>query len=337
MGRYVANRLLQLPLLLLVVSALVFVVLRLGPGSPVDLATEAARDPREIERIRHEWGLDRPIYVQYADYVLGVLHGDFGRSFFGNSPVASVVAERFPATLELAVLGMILGGLFGISLGVLSAVWERSPIDFLARILALVGISLPTFWIGLMLISLLAVNLQWLPVGGRFDSRTELPTLTRFYLIDALISGRFDVFVDLLKHIIMPATVLGLFVAGFIARLIRAMVLEALRQDYTRTARAKGLGEWLVVTRHALRNALLPVTTVMGLQFGNLLGGAAVTETVFSWPGLGKLMVDAINVHDFPQVQASILLLATTYVVVNLIVDLLYAVIDPRIRYTHAT
>jgi ABC-type dipeptide/oligopeptide/nickel transport system permease component len=331
--KYIANRLLQLPLLLLVVSALVFVILRLGPGSPVDLATEAARDPREIERIRREWGLDRPIYVQYLDYVGGVLRGDFGRSFFGNTPVSSVIAERFPATLELAIVGMILGGMVGIGLGVLAAIKEDSVFDTLARVLALTGISLPTFWLGLMFIGLFAVTLDWLPVGGRFDARAEFDKITGFYVLDGLLRGDLKATGTALRHMLMPATVLGLFIAGFIARMVRAMVLEALRQDYVRTARAKGLSERVVVIRHGLRNALLPTVTIMGLQFGNLLGGAAVTETVFSWPGLGKLMVDAINLHDFPQVQASILLLATTYVLVNLIVDILYGIIDPRIRY----
>lgn len=328
-----ATRLVQLPVLLLVVSALVFVVLRLGPGSPVDLATEAARDPSEIERIRHEWGLDRPIPVQYADYILGVLHGDFGRSFFGNTPVATVIGERFPATLELAVAGMVLGTLFGISLGILSAVRQNSVVDAVARVLALVGMSLPTFWLGLMLIGLFAVRLEWLPVGGRFDARAEFQPVTGFYLFDALISANFAAAGTILRHLLLPAAVLGLFIAGFIARMVRATILDALRDDYIRTARAKGLGERAVVLRHALRNALLPAVAILGLQFGNLLGGAAVTETVFSWPGLGKLMVDAVNLHDFPQLQASVLLLATTYVVVNLLVDVLYAVVDPRIRY----
>lgn len=337
MGRYIVKRLLQLPLLLVVVSAFVFLILRLGPGSPVDLATETARDPKEIERIRHEWGLDRPIYVQYADYMYGVLRGDFGRSFFGNDPVSRVVAERLPATLELAILGFFLGAILGTSLGIVSAVRENTIIDTLARAFALTGISMPTFWLGLMFIGLFAVNLGWLPVGGRFDARAEFDTLTGFYLLDGLLMRDFAVTWTALKHMIMPASVLGLFTAGFIARMVRAMVLEELRQDYIRTARAKGLRERIVIVRHSLRNALLPIVTITGLQFGNLLGGAAVTETVFSWPGLGKLMVDAINVHDFPQVQASILMLATTYAVVNLIVDVAYAVIDPRIRYGHAS
>ena len=333
MGRYVVTRLLQLPVLLLVVSALVFVILRLGPGSPVDLATESSRDPAQIERIRHEWGLDQPIYVQYAQYLFRMLQGDFGRSFFGNTPVSGVIVERFPATLELAFLGMILGGLFGISMGIIAGVKENTVVDTLARTLALAGISLPTFWLGLMFIGLFAVKLAWLPVAGRFDARLSLRTVTHFYVLDGLLTGNLEATFAALKHMVMPATVLGLFIAGFIARITRATVLESMRQEYVRTARAKGLRERIVVVRHGLRNALLPIVTIMGLQFGNLLGGAAVTETVFSYPGLGKLMVDAIYVHEFPQVQASVLLLAMTYVTVNLIVDVLYVFIDPRIRY----
>ena len=333
MGRYVGTRLLQLPVLLLVVSALVFVILRLGPGSPVDLATESSRDPEQIQRIRHEWGLDQPLYIQYARYVGGVLRGDFGRSFFSNTPVAGVIIERFPATLELAFLSMILGGLFGLGMGIVAGVKENTFWDVLARMLALTGISLPTFWIGLMGIGLFAVKLAWLPAGGRFDARLPLQTVTHFYVLDGILTGNLRATLTAVRHLVMPAAVLGLFIAGFIARITRAAVLDAMRQEYVRTARAKGLRERAVVVRHAVRNALLPIVTIMGLQFGNLLGGAAVTETVFAYPGLGKLMVDAIYVHDFPQVQASVLLLAMTYVVVNLIVDILYAFIDPRIRY----
>jgi peptide/nickel transport system permease protein len=334
-GRYIGTRLLQLPVLLLVVSALVFVILRLGPGSPVDLATESSRDPEQIQRIRHEWGLDQPLYVQYARYLGGLLRGDFGRSFFSNTPVAGVIVERFPATLELAFLSMILGGLFGLGLGIVAGVKERTPVDVLARILALTGISLPTFWLGLMGIGLFAVKLAWLPAGGRFDARLPLQTVTHFYVLDGVLTGNLQASLAAVKHLVMPATVLGLFIAGFIARITRAAVLDAMRQEYVRTARAKGLRERAVVIRHAFRNALLPIVTIMGLQFGNLLGGAAVTETVFAYPGLGKLMVDAIYVHDFPQIQASVLLLAMTYVVVNLIVDVLYVVIDPRVGYVH--
>jgi peptide/nickel transport system permease protein len=333
---YVLKRLLQLPLLLVVVSAVIFFILRLGP-SPVDMATEAVRDPKEVERIRQVWGLDRPIHVQYVDYVVRVVRGDFGRSFLGNVPVSRVVAERYPATLELAVVGMTLGALIGVPLGVLSAVRANTLVDTLARAFALTWISLPAFWVGLMLVALLSVRLGWLPVGGRFNPRTPIDTVTGFYVLDGLVARDWEVVRTALRHMAMPATVLGLTIAGFIARITRATVLEGLREDYVRTARAKGLRERTVVIGHGLRNALLPIVTLMGLQFGTLLGGAAVTETVFAWPGLGKLMVDAIYVRDFPQIQASVLLLAVTYVVVNLIVDLLYVFIDPRIRYGHGT
>lgn len=336
MAMYVLKRLLQLPLLLVVVSAVIFFILRLGP-SPVDMATEAVRDPKEVERIRQVWGLDRPIHVQYVEYVVRVVQGDFGRSFLGNVPVSRVVAERYPATLELAVVGMTLGALIGVPLGVLSAVRANTLVDTLARAFALTWISLPAFWVGLMLIALLSVRLGWLPVGGRFNPRTPIDTVTGFYVIDGLVARDWEVVRTALRHMAMPATVLGLAIAGFIARITRATVLEGLREDYVRTARAKGLRERTVVIGHSLRNALLPIVTLMGLQFGTLLGGAAVTETVFAWPGLGKLMVDAVYVRDFPQIQASVLLLAVTYVVVNLIVDLLYLFIDPRIRYERGT
>jgi peptide/nickel transport system permease protein len=232
---------------------------------------------------------------------------------------------------------MTLGALIGVPLGVLSAVRANTLVDTLARAFALTWISLPAFWVGLMLIALLSVRLGWLPVGGRFNPRTPIDTVTGFYVIDGLVARDWEVVRTALRHMAMPATVLGLAIAGFIARITRATVLEGLREDYVRTARAKGLRERTVVIGHGLRNALLPIVTLMGLQFGTLLGGAAVTETVFAWPGLGKLMVDAVYVRDFPQIQASVLLLAVTYVVVNLIVDLLYVFIDPRIRYGRGT
>ncbi len=305
MTRYIANRLLQLPFLLLVVSALVFVVLRLGPGSPVDLATEAARDPREIERIRHEWGLDRPIAVQYVDYIGGVLRGDFGRSFFGNSPVSSVIAERFPATLELAVAGLILGGLIGIGLGVLAAVKENSPLDTVSRALALTGISLPTFWLGLMLIFFFSFTLGWFPATGQGG----------------------------VERLILPAFALGLRAAATIARLTRSAMLEVLDRDYIRTAHAKGLAERTVLAGHGLKNAAIPIVTIVGLQFGHLLSGTVVIEQIFGLPGMGWTFVNGIYQRDYPTVQGAVLMLALTFVVVNLLVDLAYAYLDPRIRY----
>jgi peptide/nickel transport system permease protein len=265
--------------------------------------------------------------------LMSAVQGDFGRSFLSNAPISKAVGERYPATLELAIVGMVIGGVIGISLGILSAVKADRPLDTLARAAALISISIPSFWLGLMFIGLFAVQLGWLPVGGRFNVRVPVDVVTGFYLFDTLISGDLSAFRVAVEHLVMPATVLGMAIAGFIARITRATVLEGLRQDYVRTARAKGLLERTVVVRHGLRNALLPIVTLLGLQFGTLLGGAAVTETVFSWPGLGKQMVDALYVRDFPQVQASVLLIAATYVVMNLLVDVLYVFIDPRIRY----
>jgi len=325
------GRLIQLPIILAAVSTVVFFSLRLTPGDPVSLATENVRDPAEIERIRHEWGLDQPLVVQYFRYVAGVAHGDFGHSFVGNRPVSEVVQERFPATLELTLCAMFVGCTFGIALGVASAVWRNSPADLLARALALFGISTPSFWLGLMLISVFSVQLAWLPVQGRFDARSPFEAITGLYLVDAVLHGDVGLLVRVLSYLALPATVLGLFISGVIARITRASVLDALDQPYVVVARAKGLQDRVVVVRHGLRNALLPIVTLAGLQFGNLLGGAAITETVFAWPGLGRMLADAIFVKDYPQVQASVLLIAAMYVVVNTGVDLLYGAIDPRI------
>ena len=331
MTGYIVRRLLKLPAVLLVVSSVVFFALRLAPGDPVGMATENVRNPEEIERIRRAWGLDQPLPVQYVQYVAGVAHGDFGHSFVGNRPVSEVVQERFPATLELTLYAMLLGCCLGIALGVASAVWRNSPLDLLARTLALFGISTPSFWLGLMLISLFSVQLAWLPVQGRFDARSPFPAITGLYTVDALLHGNPGLLLRALSFLALPATVLGAFIAGVIARITRASVLEALEQPYVVVARAKGLRETAVVIGHGLRNALLPIVTLAGLQFGNLLGGAAITETVFAWPGLGRMLADAIFVRDYPQVQASVLLIASTYVVVNTAVDLLYGVIDPRV------
>jgi len=329
---YIAKRLLQLPLLLIVVSAIIFFSLRLGPFNPEELLAQAGGDPEKIAEISDTWGLGEPLPFQYVRYLGSVLQGDLGRGFFDGQPVSDVILERLPATVELTVLAMIIGTFLGVGLGVLSALKPDSVLDTLARSFGLAGISLPGFWVGLMLISLLAVKLQWLPVGGRVDSRIDIQSRTGFYVIDGLVAGNFEAVGSALSHMIMPAGVLGLFVAGFLARITRASMLETLGQEYIRTARAKGAGSRDVILRHALRNVLLPIVTIMGLQFGLLLGGAAVTETVFSYPGMGKLLIDAIKTNDFPQVQASILVLATVYIVVNLVVDVLYVFIDPRLR-----
>jgi peptide/nickel transport system permease protein len=331
-ARYFLGRLLQLVLLLVVVSALIFFVLRLGPFQPDSFLQEAGTDPDRIAAITEEWHLDDPLALQYLSYIRRVVEGDLGRSFADNEPVSTTISSRLPATIGLAIFAMVIGTLLGIGLGALSALKRDTPVDTLCRAVALAGVSLPAFWLGVMAIALFSVHFGWLPAGGSFDSRIEYERHTNFPLLDGLISGEPRVAWIALKHLLLPGLVLGVFVAGYIARITRTTMLEALTQDYIRTAVAKGVGYRRIVLRHALRSAALPVVTVIGLQFGLLLSGAAVTETVFSYPGMGKLLVDSIRASDFPQIQASILILAATYCLVNAVVDTLYVVLDPRVR-----
>ena len=330
---YLLRRLLQLVVLLVVVSALIFFVLRLGPFQPDSFLQDAGTDPERIAAITSEWKLDEPLPVQYLDYMRRVVvEGDLGRSFADSEPVSTTISSRLPATIGLALFAMVIGTILGIGLGAISALKRDTPIDTLCRAVALAGVSLPAFWLGVMGIALFSVHLGWLPAGGSFDSRVEYERHTGFLVLDGLIDGDPRVSWIAFKHLLLPGLVLGVFVAGYIARITRTTMLEALTQDYVRTAVAKGLPYRRIVMSHALRSAALPVVTVIGLQFGLLLSGAAVTETVFSYPGMGKLLVDSIRASDFPQIQASILILAATYCIVNEIVDTLYAVLDPRVR-----
>jgi peptide/nickel transport system permease protein len=332
MAAFFARRLLQLIGLLIVVSALIFFVLRLGPFQPGSFLADAGSDPARIAQIKADWHLDQPLPVQYVNYMADVVRGDFGRSFTDNQPVSTTVSNRLPATVELAVASMLIGTLLGLGLGIVSALWRGKASDTAGRAVALAGTSMPSFWLGVMAIALFAVRFGWLPAGGRVDSSAIVPRHTGFLVLDGVLSGRADIVWMALRHLVMPSLVLGFFVAGYIARITRTTMVEALSQDYIRTGLAKGASRRRLVLRHALPNTALPVVTVLGLQFGLLLSGAAVTETVFSYPGMGKLLVDAIRGSDFPQVQASILILAGTYCIVNAAVDVLYAAIDPRIR-----
>jgi ABC-type dipeptide/oligopeptide/nickel transport system permease component len=332
MGAYALRRLLQLPVSLLIVSAVVFFAVRLVPGDPIGIAAETVRDPAEIARIRHAFGLDRPLVVQYASFLAGAVHGDFGRSYFSNAPVAGQIRARFPATVELAVASMVVGLVVGLLTGLLPSLRPHSWLDTGAQALGLTGVSIPPFVLGLVFIAIFVVQLRWLPVQGRFDPAHTFESPSGFYVLDAILARDWSALLMALRYLALPALTLGLFVAAFITRITRVTVLEAFRQQYIATARAKGLSGRTVLLRHAVPNALPPIITVLGLQFGNLLGGAVIVETVFSWPGLGKLLVDAINMRDYPQVAASVLLLAVIYAIVNLVVDLLYPLVDPRIR-----
>jgi peptide/nickel transport system permease protein len=305
MSRYLLTRLLLAAPVLLGVSLVVFTMIRLIPGDPAQLMAGQAATAEVVAEIRQALGLDRPIAVQYAIFLARVARGDLGRSLFNSSPVVDELAQRFPRTVRLALASMAVAILIGVPAGIVSATRHLSWIDSLVMLLALAGVSMPVFWLGLNLILIFAVRLQWLPAIGH----------------------------ETWRHLVLPAITLGTASAAIIARMTRSAMLEVLRQDYVRTARAKGAAEPRVIRRHALRNALIPVVTVVGLQLGTLLGGAVLTETVFAWPGVGRLLVDAVLARDYPVIQGAVLLIATTFVLLNVAVDLLYAVLDPRIRY----
>lgn len=293
-------------------SLLVFLILHLVPGDPATIIAGPTAPADVVENIRTQLGLDRPVLVQYGRYLAHALQGDLGRSLLTRREVSEEVAGAFLNTFELVIAARVWSLLIGIPVGVVAAVKRRSLFDKLSMVTALLGLSLPIFWIGLMAIWLFAVQLGWFPISGRGGPLWSLAGL---------------------HHLVLPALTLGGVQVPALARLTRSSILEALGQDYVRTARAKGLAERLVIAKHALRNALLPVVTVIGLQFASLLGGAVVTETIFSWPGLGRLAVTAILTRDFPLVQGTILVSAVTFVTINLLVDCLYAVLDPRIKY----
>ena len=305
MLQYVVKRLLSTIPVLVGISFLLFFMLRMLPGDPAQVLAGQMASPQEVENIRHQLGLDRPIPTQYALFLGRLARFDLGRSARTQNPVTEEIWARLPNTILLAVVAITLACLFGIPAGILSAVRPYTWLDYLVTSAALFGISMPVFWLGLMLVVVFAVLLQWLPAGG---------------------TGSW-------KHVILPSVTLAAFVVAFIARMTRSSMLEALSQDYTTTARAKGLREQVVVVKHALRNALIPIITVVGLQFGLLLGGAVLTETVFAWPGLGRLIVDSILARDYPVIQGAILIFGLLYILVNLAVDVTYALVDPRIHY----
>lgn len=290
-----------------------------------------------MAELRQQLRLDDPIPVQYVHYLDRLMHGDLGRSWMTKAPVTREIAERFPHTVELTALAVILSVIIGVAVGVVSAVKQYSWFDHLSMVGALVGVSMPIFWLGLVLIAIFPVYLGIFHVSGLIDPKLALTSFdpkTHFYLTESLLTGNWEVFKNILAHMVLPSFALAAASTALIARMTRSSLLEVVRQDYVRTARAKGLSERLVVYKHALKNALIPVFTVVGLQFGALLGGAVLTETTFSLPGVGKLAVDAILNGDMPLVNGIVLLVALAFVLVNLVVDLLYAWLDPRIHYS---
>lgn len=333
MARYTIRRILSFIPVLLGVTIIVFSFIHLIPGDPA-AAMLRENAPQEVaDRIRAQLGLDKPLYEQYLIYMDRTLHLNLGESLVTHIPVASELANRFPATAELAISAMLIALGIGIPLGIVSGVRRNSWIDTLSMFIALVGVSMPIFWLGLMVSMLFGVTLHWLPFQSRLGLDTSFPHVTGFYLIDSLLSGDVANFIDVVRHLILPAAVLGTVPMSILARMTRSSMLEALNQDYIRTAHAKGLRERVVVVRHALKNAMLPIVTIIGLQVGFLLSGAILTESIFSWPGIGRWLYDEIQLRDYPVIQGSILFISVVFVAVNLIVDLSYAYLDPRIRY----
>ena len=305
MIRYILRRIVLLIPLLFGVSILIFVIIRLIPGDPARLALGAEATEDQVQLMRRQWGLDQPLPVQYAYWIGHALQGDWGRSTVSRVPASDEIGLRLPATLRLAACSVLIACVLGVGFGVLAAVRHNTWLDRLSMVIALLGVCTPSFWLGLMLILVFSVQLGWLPSFGQ---------------------GGLD-------HLLLPSLTLGAGAAALIARVTRSSLLEVMSADYLRTARAKGLAEHLVVGRHALRNALIPVVTLLGLEFGGLLAGAIVTETVFAYPGIGLLLVNSIGNRDFAVIQPALLLFAFQFVLVNLVVDILYAVVDPRITY----
>ena len=318
------------------ITLLTFAFVHMIPGDPVMImAGERGISPERHAQLLAELGLDKPMWQQYLHYIWGVMHGDLGISLKSRLPVWDEFVPRFKATLELGVCAMIFATAVGIPVGVLAAVKRGSIFDHTAVGLALTGYSMPIFWWGLLLILLFSVQLGWTPVSGRIAVEFYIEPVTGLLLIDTLLAGDYEAFRSAVRHLILPAIVLGTIPLAVIARMTRSALLEVIREDYIRVARAKGLSPLRVIGVHALRNALIPVVTVIGLQVGTLLAGAILTETLFAWPGIGKWLIDSINRRDYPAVQGGILLVASVVMLVNLLVDLLYGLINPRIRHAH--
>jgi peptide/nickel transport system permease protein len=334
MLRYLVRRLLLLVPILLGVSLLIFFWIRALPGSPAEALLGERATPRLVKAYRHEYGLDKPVYVQYWKYLQTTVKGDLGVSIADHRRVIDDIKTRFPATIELALAAMIFAVSIGIPLGFLAAKRHGGVFDNVSLVASLLGISIPIFFLAIILKYIFAIRLGWLPSVGRISITTDVKHPTNFYILDAIIQGQWSVLGDVIKHLILPAIALGSIPLAIITRITRAAVLDVQNEDYVRTARSKGLPPHTVDRRHILRNALLPVTTIIGLQTGLLLSGAVLTETVFAYPGMGSWLRDAIFNRDYPVLQGGILFLAVVFVMVNLVVDLSYAIINPRIRYS---
>jgi peptide/nickel transport system permease protein len=337
--RFVWERLVRLVMVLAAITVISFLFMHLIPGDPAIIRLGEHASPKQVAELRAALGLDQPLYVQLWKYVVNLLHGNLGNSVVDSEPVLGKLARYFPATLELTIGALIFALVVGIPAGVFAAVRFRSPLDTLTSAGVLLGVSIPVFWLGWMLVFVLGVLPSYygwnvFPISGQISLAYDIPARTHLVVVDALLAGKPQAALDALRHLVLPAITLGTIPLAVIAKITRSGMLTVLRSDYLRTARAKGLSAWTVVVKHGLRNALIPIITVVGLQTGLLLGGAVLTESIFAWPGVGRLAYNAISNRDMPLINGCILLFATVFVVVNTAVDVLYAWTDPRIRYS---
>lgn len=334
MFSFVVRRILLVIPTFIAIAFLTFVAIRLVPGDPIEVRTgERGISPERLAYFRHELGLDQPVWKQFLDYLWQLAHGDFGTSLSTHAPVLTEFTTLFPATLELALSAMIFAVVLGVPAGVIAATRRGTFVDYSLMGVALTGFSMPIFWWGLLLILFFSVTLGWTPVSGRIDLLYYFEPTTGFMLIDSWLSGEDGAFASAVSHLILPTVVLGTIPLATIARMTRSTMLEVLGEDYVRTARAKGLSPFRVIGIHALRNALIPVVTVIGLQVGMLMAGAVLTEYIFSWPGIGTWLIESIQRRDYPVLQGGILLVSGIVILINILVDLLYGVLNPRIRH----
>lgn len=330
---YIGKRMLQLIPVLLGMTFIVFMIIRAIPGNPAQIILGQQATKESVEALTIKLGLDNPWYVQYFKYLGDLFKGNLGESMRTRAPVSDEIWPYLAATFELALFAIVIAVIIGINAGIISAWFQNSWFDYTAMILALVGVSMPIFWLGLMGQWVFAVENPWLPTGGREEVRDPINAITNLYVLDTIIQGRFDQLWQVFRHLILPGLALATIPMAIIARMTRSSMLEVMRSDYIRTARAKGQKMFWVVYKHALKNAIIPVLTIIGLQMGMLLGGAILTETIFAWPGVGRYIYDAIGFRDYPVIQSAILIVALFFVLINLLVDLLYSLIDPRIKY----
>ncbi len=333
MTTYIIRRLLMLIPVLIGMTLITFSIVHLIPGNPAQVILGEAATADAIAQLEERMGLNEPYFVQYGQYILNLLQGDLGTSLRSNTEISKEIVPYIAATFELTFFAMLFAVIVGVNAGIISAWKQNSWFDFLAMLFALIGVSMPVFWLALMEQWIFAQELGWLPAHGRQDSRDPIAPITHLYVLDSLIHLDFARTITVLKHLVLPSIALGTIPMAIIARMTRSSMLEVMQSDYIRTVRAKGSGQFLVIYKHALKNAMIPVLTVIGLQTGVLLGGAILTETIFSWPGIGRYVYEAINYRDYPVIQSGILVIAFIFVMINLLVDILYKKLDPRIKY----